>query len=460
MGIPIFLAAAVALAFLALSPAYKAPAAEALPIPSLTIVKSCSPEAAVPGLVQYIFDITNNSGEGLDLVDVDDSVMGDITALFPVHLNDGQSATVFKSYITQESDPRPLVNVVTATYETGGKVEVQATDDCTVQIAHMTLTKTATFNPDGTTTLTFTITNDGNTPLRKFEVTDSELGDISDQFPFDLAVGETVVVQITIDGQVCNNTVTAVYESLPLSTTVTAQAECGEDEFSFLDIRQNNPDGTLFTDPDVTFDICSDDVVLAGCDPTSPTFELSAGNPSGLIALAPGIYTVCVVEPDGFVVDGPVCQAAVVPVSGSVSVVFITIPVGDGEGCTPGFWKSRKGQRLWDNAGDPISAALGAALGIGPVTTSSSFNTVFMLTPAESGFPNSFTMIDAAKQGGGGADKLARHGTAALLNAAGVNYPLSITDVKTQVQNAYLTNTFEPLATDLDIFNNLGCDIK
>src|SRR3972149_8899185 len=83
LAAPIFLVAVAALAFLALSPSNNPPVAHATD--GLTIVKSCSPEAAVPGLVQYVFEISNNSGEGLDRVSVDDTGLGPITTDFPSH---------------------------------------------------------------------------------------------------------------------------------------------------------------------------------------------------------------------------------------------------------------------------------------------------------------------------------------------------------------------------------------
>jgi len=127
-------------------------------------------------------------------------------------------------------------------------------------------------------------------------------------------------------------------------------------------------------------------------------------------------------------------------------------PAG-GEGCTPGYWKNHTS--LWDEASDPVAAAAG-------FTTGTGFNAFFSLTPAQSGFPNSLTMLDAVNLGGGGGRKLARHGVAALLNiAAGLNYPYSDpTALYNAIRNAYLTSTFEPLATQLNNANNLFCPLN
>jgi hypothetical protein len=129
--------------------------------------------------------------------------------------------------------------------------------------------------------------------------------------------------------------------------------------------------------------------------------------------------------------------------------------VQPGQGCTPGFWKNHTS--VWDNIGDPVAAAAG-------FTTTTAFNTYFSLTAVQSGFSDTFTMLDAAGANGGGARKLARHGVSALLNEVSVNYPIppsidtpadDFTDLYNAIRNAYLTSTFEPLASQLAANNEL-----
>jgi hypothetical protein len=61
---------------------------------------------------------------------------------------------------------------------------------------------------------------------------------------------------------------------------------------------------------------------------------------------------------------------------------------------------------------------------------------------------------------------LARHGVAALLNlAAGFNYALppgvtNAAELRNAIKNAYLTSTFEPLATQLANANSLTCPLR
>jgi uncharacterized repeat protein (TIGR01451 family) len=136
------------------------------------------------------------------------------------------------------------------------------------------------------------------------------------------------------------------------------------------------------------------------------------------------------------------------------AVVNLTC-VQPGQGCTPGFWKGHT--EAWDQLTDPTVAGMPALL---QFTTTTSFNDYFNLTPAESGYPDTFTMLDAVNAGGGGANKLARHGVSALLNEIAVNYPLppginSFTDLYNAIRNAFITDVFEPLATQLAANNDL-----
>lgn len=465
LGIPIFLAVVAALALLALSPANET-GASVPAAPSISITKGCSPETAVGGFIQYQFDITNDGPVAVNRTSVDDTVLGPITGLFPASLGPGDSATVFPVYQVQESDhPGPLVNVVTATYTSAAGDVAQATDTCSTVIPHMTITKTLAVNADST--FTFIITNDGPVPLRRAFVIDSELGNITSFFPVDLAVGQTVVVQITVKGQrICDNEVTVVYQSVPRAVTVTATAKCTPDgQLTFLEVVQiDTRTGLPFDEAGapLTFFICQ--AVVALCDGGNADIT-TQDNPFGPVQVDPDTYTACVVEPAGFEVDAE-CKQATVPLGGSVTFTFFTSPIPDGdEGCTPGFWRNaRNGRLLWDQATDAIPIAIGAALGIDPavvaaIDSDSDFYLVFMVPAETAGLPaDPFTTDDAIRIGGGQEKKLTRHGMAALLNAAAVNFPLGITEVKDLVQAALISGDFEPLATELDGFNNLSPD--
>jgi hypothetical protein len=108
-------------------------------------------------------------------------------------------------------------------------------------------------------------------------------------------------------------------------------------------------------------------------------------------------------------------------------------PPAGGQGCTPGYWKNHLED--WGPTG---------------YSPADIFNDVFGV----SYFGASYTLDDAINQGGGGVRRLARHGTAALLNAAhpDVNYPYSVAQVIAWVQ----AGVADPLAQA----NELGCSIR
>lgn len=108
------------------------------------------------------------------------------------------------------------------------------------------------------------------------------------------------------------------------------------------------------------------------------------------------------------------------------------------QGCTPGYWKNHP--QAWAGAG---------------YAPTDDYDTVFGVDA----FNPNITLMQAAWLGGGKLNKLARHSVAALLSAADseVNYPRSVTDVLDSVHAAITSRQYEPLATNLDADNNLGC---
>lgn len=103
-----------------------------------------------------------------------------------------------------------------------------------------------------------------------------------------------------------------------------------------------------------------------------------------------------------------------------------------GEGCTPGYWRQPQHLDDWVDY-DP----------------SDNFDTVF----GTDYFNPDITLGEAVWLGGGGLKKLARHGTAALLNAASpaVDYPLTVAEVIAAVQDGE--------ADMLADYNELGCPL-
>lgn len=134
-------------------------------------------------------------------------------------------------------------------------------------------------------------------------------------------------------------------------------------------------------------------------------------------------------------------DALEVVLSGSAAIDNIELEVRaedtGAQGCTPGFWKNH------------VSAWEG-------YSASQKFNAVFGVA-----YDPYLTLLGALKLGGGGYAALARHATAALLNAAhdDVDYGLTSSEIVARVQNAFATGNPEPLKDRLDELNNAGCSV-
>ncbi len=136
------------------------------------------------------------------------------------------------------------------------------------------------------------------------------------------------------------------------------------------------------------------------------------------MAVEPGPYTACVVEPPGYEADAD-CKKANVPEGGSAEITFYTSPVPtDGEACTPGFWKNLP-KRLpeWTEAG---------------YAPTDDFTLIF-------GFDSVDTLGDAVDAKGGNLNKLLRFSVASLLGAAhpDVSFGLTVAEVIATAQAAY-----------------------
>jgi cysteine-rich repeat protein len=93
----------------------------------------------------------------------------------------------------------------------------------------------------------------------------------------------------------------------------------------------------------------------------------------------------------------------------------------EGEGCTPGYWKNHLDK--WGPSG---------------LNPDDDFDTTFRVDF----FDPDITLGEALRARGGGVRKIARHGTAALLNAMhpAVNYPLTASEVIAAVQSMNVDN--------------------
>lgn len=137
-------------------------------------------------------------------------------------------------------------------------------------------------------------------------------------------------------------------------------------------------------------------------------FTANTGSGNGSVTVADcGVYTIEGTVNLGLFPD----RTCDLPV---LTVVCTCDTPGD-EGCTPGFWKNHldawEGTDLYPD--DDFDTAFGVDL-----------------------FDPDITLYEAVWARGGGNNKIARHGTAALLNAASENveYPVSIAEVIQAVQ--------------------------
>jgi hypothetical protein len=126
--------------------------------------------------------------------------------------------------------------------------------------------------------------------------------------------------------------------------------------------------------------------------------------------------------------------------SSCVQRITIDCPPTGGEGCTPGYWKNHTS--AWP----------------APYTPGMDFDTVFGVNV----FTPNRTLLGALRLGGGGLNALARHATAALLNAASseVDYALTVAQVIALVQAAVAPGgDIEGTKNILAAFNEDGCPL-
>jgi hypothetical protein len=126
--------------------------------------------------------------------------------------------------------------------------------------------------------------------------------------------------------------------------------------------------------------------------------------------------------------------------------VCYSLEAGDDQGCTPGYWRNHADR--WEG-----------------VASTDDFDTTFGVNL----FDPNITLGTAIWASGGGNNALARHATAALLNAHGgvpnsdgttVNYPYTADEVIQMVQEAVANGTIEETKDLLDAANNLGCPLS
>jgi uncharacterized repeat protein (TIGR01451 family) len=214
--------------------------------PSIEVVKDCPATAPAGEAVTYEITVTNTGNVDLSNISVVDDIIGDLSGQFPDTLAVGSDpVTVQVEYTPAPGDGDPVTNTVTATgHWTAGETSdsVSATAECTTDITHapgIGVTKscpqTVAFGAD--ITYTITVTNTGNEALEGVTVTDTLLGDITDQFDADFSgsfdVGGVATATVTYSPGVGQdpviNTVTASGTGADSGVEASATASCSTD---------------------------------------------------------------------------------------------------------------------------------------------------------------------------------------------------------------------------------------
>jgi hypothetical protein len=123
-------------------------------------------------------------------------------------------------------------------------------------------------------------------------------------------------------------------------------------------------------------------------------------------------------------------------------VTFFNREVTGLQGCTPGYWKQQQHFGSWNSTG---------------LNPSDSYNTTFGVTA----WPATFTLLDALGQNGGGINRLARHSTAALLNARSseVAYGITSQEVIQRTRAAIASGDYDSASDVFEPLNENGCPL-
>ena len=214
--------------------------------PGVSVSKSCAPDPIDIGAVETCTIVVTNTGSAdspaLENGTIVDTLTGDLldaanTAVTSsdctADLATGASCTIVTERTVLDTDPNPLVNVVTVHYNPDGfpnDITNSATESVVVNPpADISITKTADelSKVGDSITYTFVLTNEGDGTANRVSVNDTLLGDITASFPATLAAGAsaTVTLERTVlagDPDPLANTVTAIYSSGGTQDTATA----------------------------------------------------------------------------------------------------------------------------------------------------------------------------------------------------------------------------------------------
>jgi hypothetical protein len=167
----------------------------------IDVTQTCTATAAIGDTVTYVVTVINTGEEPLKGIKVAGSLLGDIGDAFSDNLDvGGQEARTF-SHVVTASDPDPLESVVTAktegaiTDESENDTATCVTDIIPAQAAQPGIEVAKSCPATGTVgnviTYTIRVTNTGDEEVGDLRITDSVLGDLSDEFPGALSPGQS-----------------------------------------------------------------------------------------------------------------------------------------------------------------------------------------------------------------------------------------------------------------------------
>ncbi len=156
---------------------------------------AASPSTAKVGdVITYTMTVYNvDVREGLKIITVTDSLLGDLSGAFVSNLADGTSDQEVFTRTVQLADPHPLTNTVTV-YAEGAGIVYSDTAVVTVDLLRPVVRVDASVTPPTairgeTVTYTVAVANAGDLPVEVITLTDSLLGDLSASLVPTLTVG-------------------------------------------------------------------------------------------------------------------------------------------------------------------------------------------------------------------------------------------------------------------------------
>jgi len=457
--------------------------------PAITVDKFCTAalNTAQDGIdIAFNGTVTNSGNVALENVTVvDDNGTADpgddVTVLGPVTLNAGASMPYNGTYSALGTSTS--TDHVTATGTdvlTDEEVSDNASATCDVQVnPAISVTKlcTAEVNSGGTgieVDFNGVVTNTGDITLVNVRVVDNNgtAGNTGDDVlvlgPITLAPGASAPYSGSFNASGPNSTdvVTATGEDSLVHTPVwdTETASCSADVLPAIAVTKQCTDATAFDQPILfngtvsnTGNVALLDVIVIDDNgtPANPlddqTFNIgdlapgASANYNGSYSPGTGTWTNTVVASGTDAIESDSVSST--PASATCEVP----PPPEFEGCTPGFWKNSTGSWTGYSPNQLVGSVF--SLPVGVLNNQLADDTMLEAL----GYPGGDNLVGAAQI-------LLRAAVASLLNAAhaDVDFPLTTTEVVTQVNAALATKdrgTILALASTLDGYNNLGCDL-